>query len=128
MSISDFINKIKSYNINIDKINIMYSLVIIGVGISAFGLGRLSVESNSSKDTDIAITENQLSNISPLNSANGESISSSGKKIYVASKNGKLYYKPSCAGAKRIASKNEIWFSTAIEAEKSGYTLASSCK
>ena len=130
MSISDFLNKIKSIKINFDRVIIMYSLIVIGVGISAFGLGRLSVDNSSLKDTGITITENNLPQLSSLNDVNNSSTnqSNSNKKTYVASKNGKLYYRPTCAGAKRIAEKNEVWFSTAIEAEKSGYTLASSCK
>jgi hypothetical protein len=47
---------------------------------------------------------------------------------YVASKSGKLYYTASCAGAKRILDKNKVWFNTAGDAEKSGYTRATSCK
>jgi len=47
---------------------------------------------------------------------------------YVASKNGKLYYKPSCPTVKRIKEENKVWFTTALEAEKAGYKLSTSCK
>ena len=129
MSISYFLNKIKE-NINIDKVTVMYSLVIIGVGISAFGLGRLSAQNNQFKDTGITITENnELASVSlSSNISDDKPVIQSSDKKYVASKNGKLYYTPTCAGAKRILPKNEVWFSTTIEAEKSGYTLSTSCK
>ncbi|HUC88477.1 MAG TPA: hypothetical protein VMR49_00400 [Candidatus Paceibacterota bacterium] len=129
MSINYFLNKIKG-SINVDKVTIMYSLVIIGVGISAFGLGRISVQNNLSKDDNLGITitqNNELASASLSTNSNTSNIIQSGKN-YVASKNGKLYYTPTCAGAKRIAQKNEVWFNTAVEAEKSGYTLSTSCK
>jgi hypothetical protein len=33
-----------------------------------------------------------------------------------------------CSGANRIKPENEIWFSTKEEAEKSGFTLSTTCK
>ena len=41
MSINHFFNKIKS-NLGIDTKTIVFIFVIIGVGVSAFGLGELS--------------------------------------------------------------------------------------
>ncbi len=46
----------------------------------------------------------------------------------VASKSGKKYHYPWCAGAKQIALKNKITFSSIEEARKAGYTPASNCK
>jgi hypothetical protein len=50
------------------------------------------------------------------------------ERRYVASKNGKMYYSLGCSGAKRIKKENEVWFSTSLDAEKSGYTRSSTCK
>jgi hypothetical protein len=47
--------------------------------------------------------------------------------VFVGSKTGKKYHLPSCSGAKRIIDKNKIWFASAIEAEKLGYTPATNC-
>jgi hypothetical protein len=47
---------------------------------------------------------------------------------YVASKNGKSYYIPTCAAASRILEKNRIWFNSKEEAEKAGYLPAKNCK
>jgi len=48
--------------------------------------------------------------------------------VFVGSKNGNKYHFPWCSGAKRISSKNAVWFSTKAEAERAGYTPASNCK
>ncbi|MDQ3014502.1 MAG: hypothetical protein M3Q73_01410 [bacterium] len=47
---------------------------------------------------------------------------------FVASKNGKSYYLPSCAASLRILEKNRVWFNTREEAEKAGYLPAKNCK
>ena len=46
---------------------------------------------------------------------------------FVASINGKNYYPKDCPSAKRIKEENTIWFSSALEAEASGYELAKNC-
>ena len=136
MSIHNLGNKIKGL-LNADKTTLLYLLVIILVGTSSFGLGRLSVElSNNPPNSDIIITENNPNTSTgrllsqSLGNVPSEPISQNGsieKGKYVASKNGKLYYSIGCSGAKRIAVKNEIWFNNTDEAEKSGYTLSTSC-
>ena len=127
MSINDFINKIKG-KLSIDTFTIMCLFVIVGVGVSAFGLGRLSITSKSNYDQDIIITDNNIL----LNSEIKKDIEIPNQNLkekrYVASKNGKLYYTAGCSGAKRILIKNQIWFASSLDAEKSGYSLSSSCK
>lgn len=129
MSIPNIIDKIKS-KIDIDKITIMYLFVIIGVGISSFGLGRLSVMNDIIKNSNLSVIEADTSatknNVIIINK--DFSTESASKKMYVASKNGKMYYKIDCSGANRIKTENQIWFSSKTEAEKSGYTLSSTCK
>lgn len=130
MSIPNILNKIKG-QVPIDINTKMYLCIIILVGISSFGLGRLSVQDFSSKDKGIAIQGSSIK-ISPetpkpfsyvaLNSIN------TNPHNYVASKNGKLYYSAECAGAKRIKPENQVWFEGSMDAEKSGYVLSKSCK
>jgi len=146
MSIPKLYNKIKG-NLAIDKTTIMYLLIVIGVGVSAFGLGRLSVDVNSKNDKitsrqdgyDVAGKEynreyirEELNkeNLQLLSSSinNKESNLSTAKKNYVASKNGKLYYSLGCPGIKRIKVTNQVWFATSSDAEKAGFTKSSSCK
>lgn len=45
----------------------------------------------------------------------------------VASKNSDKYHFTWCSGAKRIKPENQIWFTSATEAEKAGYVLAGNC-
>lgn len=136
MSINHFFNKIKSKS-GIDNTTILYFLIIIGVGIASFGLGQLSVPSSSnSNETNNIITDNP--NTNSLNNSSNEikiidtnkniSTEKTGEKMYVASKNGKLYYPVNCSGASRIKEENKVWFATTTDAEKSGFTYASSCK
>jgi len=128
MSIADFINKIKRVR-EIDHFVFGYISILVFVSLAAFGLGRLSVADRvtalEGRDNQIKITpeiiltnsQNQLKSVSNLE-----------KKMYLASKNGKLYYPVDCPGAKRIAEKNIIWFNTSAQAELSGYKLATSCQ
>ncbi len=133
MSISDLLYKIKQ-KYDIDNSTIVSLLVVIGVGISAFGLGRLSVNNNdfiSKSNENIEITP--IVGISPVKVIKQSSIEISDDqtgiiKNFVASKNGKLYYPASCTGAKRIKEENRVWFESTSDAEKAGYEFASSCK
>jgi hypothetical protein len=133
MSINDFTNKIKK-NLNIDTFTIVCLFVIVGVGIGAFGLGRLSATTQTIDSNDeIQIIDTRALQASSFNlnqniPINTKTDTIEKEKRYVASKNGKLYYSLGCSGAKRIAEKNMVWFGTTEEAEKSGYEFSSSCK
>jgi hypothetical protein len=129
MSINDFMNKIKE-KIDIDKMTVLYLFIIVGVGIGSFGLGRISVNNNPNKDTNIAIkqTEGLPENKDTKDTNIPTSQTQTAERVYVASKNGKMYYTIGCGGAKRIKPENEVWFSTKEDAEKSGYTLSLTCK
>lgn len=125
------VNKIKS-KIDVDKTTILFLLIIIGVGISSFALGRFSILNNVRAENIVAnsqvqnrleIGDNYNSNLT----GQAQSIKI-GEKRYVASKNGKMYYSLGCSGAKRIKPENEVWFNSQIDAEKSGYVLSSTCK
>jgi len=132
MSITDFSRKIKS-KFNIDTSTILLLFIVIGIGIGSFGLGILYerdnndalIKSNSnienfsnSKDDILIIDENNSSNKINMNR----------EGMYVASKNGKMYYRLDCSGAGRIKEENKVWFATSKDAEDSGYQYASSCK
>ena len=119
MSINDFMNKIKG-KIGIDSMTLVCFFIIVLVSLGSFGLGRLSVAKIDNNMEQLSIKEEGI-NISKKEGDTRE-------KLYVASKNGKLYYSLGCAGAKRISPKNEVWFASSIDAEKSGYTLSTSCK
>lgn len=136
MSIPDFIYKIK----RVGQTNSFLPLYIAIIAVSSLGsffLGRLSLgelnrnqvlsdnnqisEKDQISDKSEQITTKSLQTAQTINKTQGE-----GK--YVASKNGKLYYSASCKGANRIKPENRVWFDTESDAQKSGYTWATSCK
>lgn len=128
MSIHNITNKIKSLTIA-DPTRLIYPVIIIGVGICSFGLGRLSTyqSNNLQGEGNIVIIEkdNLLQNDSEEIAYTNEKDL---EKKFVASKNGKMYYPKGCGAASRIKTENEVWFSTEDEALKSGYQRSSSCK
>lgn len=132
MSIPNIFHKIKG-STGIDKVTILYLFIIVGVGVSSFGLGRLSVINVGNDNNSILITEkNTESYLDKQNLYNEKNFTTQSiletEKRYVASKNGKMYYTLGCSGAKRIKPENEVWFSTEQDAEKSGYIKSSTCK
>lgn len=143
MSIKDLREKIKSSggvifnglftSENLEKTYI--SVVILLVGLSSFGLGRLSV--STAQNSGVVIekvlqtTENtvsqQAAGVSKSQVATpSKNMQKSGQ--YVASKNGSKYYFPWCGGANNISETNKIWFETVEDAKSKGYLPASNCK
>ena len=143
MSINHFTDKIKGI-IDIDNTTIMCLLVVILVGISSFGLGRLStVDNKDMSGNNEIILENNNTNIVKGEIGKSVKVDSSQQivdgniqqiqkiqkeKLYVASKNGKLYYGINCSGASRIKEENKVWFASKVDAEKAGYSISTSCK
>ncbi len=145
MSIKDIGQKIKSFGV--DKINplifrvkanfdikedIFIILAIILIGLAGFGLGRLSALEKGRDPVQIlrpsiALSEGGKSTNNVPMSAAALVASDSAKGLLVASKSGKKYHFPWCAGASQIAEKNKIWFDSYEEAQKAGYTPASNC-
>ena len=127
MSIHDIGSKIKG-RLGLDHIALINMVVIVLVGICAFGLGRISAQSPKI-DESIAILDSQaVPYKSPISSFIKEDTNSTTKGQYLASKNGKLYYNVGCSGANRIKEENKIWFNTKEEAESRGLTMSSTCK
>jgi hypothetical protein len=125
MSITNLLNKIKS-KINFDKQVFLLIIVVILVGGSSFGLGRLSVNREVEDNIIIENIENKVVNEQETGYNKEEALNS--EKRYVASKNGTKYYSRDCSGANRIKLENQIWFKNREDAEKSGFTYSSTCK
>ncbi len=107
-------------------------LVIIFVGLSSFGLGRLSALDGKKMQVKILESSQHAAVIQSTNSG-GEQVTGIPEVEnlggqYVASKKGTKYHFPWCGGAARIAEENKVWFDTKEEAEKAGYTPAGNCK
>ncbi len=143
MSIAYLQEKIKQIGSFIGRKDVYTALIIILVGVGSFGLGRLSgLDKNRSPITlEHMIAEQAAPTASPagaLGSSSPEKVSNENvqEKVtqtpleggVVASKNSTKYHFPWCAGAKQIKEENKIWFASAAEAEKAGYTKAGNCK
>lgn len=105
---------------SVNREALLLIVVLMFVGISSFGLGRLSNVSNS-QSSAVVITGSVLVNNLPETN----DIIESG--MYVASRNGTKYYPKDCAGAKKILDNNKVWFSSMSEAEAAGFDQTSMC-
>lgn len=135
------ISKVKS-GLNL-KEDIFIVFAIILIGLSGFGLGKLSALEKSRGGIQIipatpadfnpnisstTLNSNTLINSEVPQSAAAMIASESAQGLLVASKSGTKYHFPWCAGASQIAEKNKIWFDSYEEAQKAGYKPASNCK
>src|SRR3989344_1841885 len=108
--------------------NIIFSsLILLMIFFIGLGLGLLIRPIKPTpiiidKNVKIGLPERQME----ISESSGKSFNFAGSS-FVASINGKNYYPKDCASAKRIKEENMIWFSSAKEAEVSGYTLAKNC-
>jgi hypothetical protein len=98
------------------------------VALCAFGLGRLSVQVERQPHLLIhppgdrvgAAVPTPYVSIQPKTVAAGEG-------NFFASKNGTKYYSTACASGGNIKPENQVWFSTAQDAQAAGYSLATTC-
>jgi len=115
-SIKEIWTKIKHFYTYI-PVEVLFSIIIILVGFSAFGLGRLSALDDSRQGAQLLYDTNLST----------EPIIHIGGAI-VASKKGSKYHYPWCSGAKRMSEKNKRWFKTTTDARNAGYLPAGNCK
>ncbi len=141
MSIREMLEKIKSTSRGILEQNQTFVvLVILLVGVIAFGVGRFSAgrphaqgaaiiqKTPSHTSTAVASTVASTTSVQVASSTGIVSSTMPAKQgAYVASKKGAKYHLPWCSGAQRIIEANKIWFATKMEAEKAGYTPAANC-
>ena len=120
-------NKIKG-EIIIDRYSILCLCIIVLVGLGSFGLGRLFPVDKTDKSISKLDNENTSIVKMEIGKSDKDVVSNFKEKMYVASKNGKLYYSKGCSGAKRIKLENQVWFASKNEAEDSGFSLSTSCK
>ena len=106
-------------------------LVIVFVGLSSFGLGRLSALDGKKFEVQILEPKQHAAVVSAVSGLKEISPLSEIENLggeYVASKKGTKYHFPWCGGAARIAEENKVWFATKEEARAAGYTPAGNCK
>ncbi len=127
-SIKHLLIKIKVFFASV-KEEVLVTLIIILVGFGSYGLGKLSA--NQAQDARIDIIKASSASSSPSKQVSEITVptqSTNVASVVVASKSGKKYHFPWCAGAKQIAEKNKITFNSTEEARRAGYTPASNCK
>jgi len=112
---------------------LLIPLVIVLVGVAAFGLGRLSALESQKEGVKIyapgpaAVGEAARALAVPAEAPVRPAPDPNQSKNFVASKNGTKYYAPHCVGAARIKAENQVWFGSVEDAESAGYTLAANC-
>lgn len=112
--------------------------VVVGVGVSSFSLGRLSVLHELPDNGPISVPRVTQVTPSPIEVGQGVQVvdtstlrssdkSIATKEFVVASASGTKYHFSHCAGAKQIKEENKLYFDSATLAEAAGYTLAANC-
>ena len=114
-SIKEIVEKIKHFYTNLPDELFMVIMLIL-VGLSSFGLGRLSLLEQNKQH--VSLTYNTDIATMPRQDISG---------AVVASRRGTRYHYPWCSGAKRISTSNKRWFNSVEDAKKAGYTPASNC-
>jgi hypothetical protein len=108
--------------------------IVLLVGLTAFGLGRLSALDTAGPRLVITMPPgSQAAGVVEAGVLQGsgprqsESAAGESSKKYVASKSGSKYYLPTCSGATRIKEENKVYFATIAEAQAAGYAPAANC-
>lgn len=104
--------------------------------VCSFYLGRLSLQGSNLAQNEgvkiylpngILLGEGSTISQNKPYIENSSAIDSMSSKVF-RSKTGKIYYFTSCNSGNRVKPENRIWYNSSEEAEKAGYTLASSCQ
>jgi len=109
-----------------------YALLLLVIGLTAFGLGRWSIAPETSTNQPASII---FSDERGGQSADGEysdfdeSARDTGSLTgrCVGSINSDKYHLPYCSGAQRIKEENKVWFASKEDAESQGYAPAGNC-
>ncbi len=155
MRLTETLKKINTSLVSMGDIpkDIFVFLALLLIGAGAFMVGRISVGETERKNELKIISPSNVSAITEeaqfeANSSISEAqITSSASTtsrtfkthqltpaaklksgMYFGSKNGKVYYLPSCPSANRIKDENKIWFKDKQDAETRGYRPTSNCK
>lgn len=123
--------KIKGHSY-IDKRLVFYILIIIIVAIGSFVLGRISVNTVLDNEKVIIVnrTEGEANiarNYPKESPTQAVKLDNNIQGKYVASKNGKLYYRVGCGASSRIKEENKVFFNSTQDAEQAGFEGSSSC-
>lgn len=115
--------------------SILLVLLLIFSGLSAFALGRLSVEKVEKQGGVVIETiapefhkgSEEAKAYPPTEGKEAVETPATESPFLVGSKNSDKYHFPWCSGARRIKPENTVSFSSYEEARNAGYTPASNC-
>ena len=105
---------------------LFYGLIVILVGLTSFGLGRVSVGTEVASGTPAGLALVSATN-SHTSSSSSVARQTSEATPLVASKSGTRYHLITCPGAKQIKEENKVFFDSRAEAEAAGYKPAANC-
>lgn len=118
-SIQEIMNKIKDI---IRDDTVFYSLLIILVAVSAYGLGLRAGSVNED-----AIVAAQIQLVQEPDTSGIQVQNDTGPTI-VGSKNGSKYHYLWCPGASQIKDENKVFFDSVAQAMAAGYSPAANCE
>ena len=95
-----------------------YALLLVCIGVIAFGLGRSSV----------GTVANTAAGVHVLQSDEPVQAIESTDFTLVASRSGTKYHLLTCPGAKQIKEENKLFFTTVAQAKAAGYGPAANCE
>ena len=108
--------------VNEHESNIILTIGIILIALISFGAGQLTAPQ---ADIESVIIQNPITNqtvqTASIQQATLKTDQSKEQGIFVGSINSNKYHWPNCSSAKKIAEKNQIWFSSEAEAQAAGY-------
>lgn len=108
-----------------------YGVLIVLIAVASFGLGRLSMTSQtmvSGQNASVVLKNEPISAKTASTAPETNAPAEEAKETYVASKSGTKFHLLWCPGASQIKEENKIYFATKEEALASGYTPAANCK
>jgi len=115
----------------LDDDSLFYGVLIVLIAAASFGLGRLSIDSQttvSGQSASVVLKNEPITVKTASTAPETDVLAEEGKETYVASKSGTKFHLPWCPGASQIKEENKIYFATKEEAMASGYTPAANCK
>ncbi|MEM9336333.1 MAG: Ada metal-binding domain-containing protein [Patescibacteria group bacterium] len=107
MNVSDGVKRFLSDD------TVFYSLLVLLVGVTSFGLGKLSERQILPPEQSAAVTLTEAEDKAEI--------------YYVASQKGSKYHLPWCPGAQQMSEENKVFFESETAAKAAGYEPASNC-
>jgi len=98
--------------------DITLTIGIVLVALVSFGAGQLTAPQT---DKEPIVIKGPTASIEQSLSESSQPTDKEEQGKFIGSTNSNKYHWPDCPWAKKIASKNQIWFSSEAEAQSAGY-------